>query len=211
MTKRSAGILLYRCRGSSLELLLVHPGGPFWAEKDQGAWSIPKGEFDDGEIPLAVARREFEEELGQPAPAGEIIELGELAQPSRKIVTAFAIEGDFDPATFRSDTFELEWPPKSRRIQAFPEIDRADWFTPDAARAKNPARTKSLHRPAAGAACRGRHAGRQCQGMTGIRPFQSNLRRLQLAPRGLPLYHPDCPSIPAKGFHTGCSTRKDWT
>jgi predicted NUDIX family NTP pyrophosphohydrolase len=90
MSKRSAGVLLYRERGPRLQLLLVHPGGPFWARKDEGAWSIPKGEYEDGEDPLAVAKREFEEELGSPAPEGEAIELGELAQPSRKIVTAFA-------------------------------------------------------------------------------------------------------------------------
>ena len=98
MAKRSAGILLFRGRGPALRLLLVHPGGPFWAKKDLGAWSIPKGEYDEGEDPFAVARREFEEELGEPAPAGDAIELGELVQPSRKVITAFAIEGDFDPS-----------------------------------------------------------------------------------------------------------------
>ena len=136
MTKRSAGILLYRRRGSSLEVLLVHPGGPFWAKKDDGAWSIPKGEYDEGEEPLAAARREFEEELGSRPPEGEFIELGELAQPSRKRVTAFAIEGDFDPAALKSNKFEMEWPPRSGLMQAFPEIDRVQWLTPEAARAK---------------------------------------------------------------------------
>ena len=98
MTKLSAGILLYRGEGSSLELLLVHPGGPFWAKKDLGAWSIPKGEYAAGEDPLAVARREFEEELGVPPSQGALLNLGEIRQPSRKIITAFALRGDFDPA-----------------------------------------------------------------------------------------------------------------
>ena len=115
---------------------LVHPGGPFWARKDEGAWSIPKGEYDEGEDPLAVARREFEEELGSPTPAGGIIDLGELVQPSRKLITAFAVAGDFDTSRLRSNLFELEWPPKSGRMQSFPEIDRAEWFTPDEAGAK---------------------------------------------------------------------------
>jgi predicted NUDIX family NTP pyrophosphohydrolase len=136
MSKRSAGILLYRGRGDALRLLLVHPGGPFWAKKDEGAWSIPKGEYDEGEDPLAVARREFEEELGSPAPAGEVIELGEFVQPSRKQITAYAIEGDFDPSSLKSNLFEMEWPARSRRMQSFPEVDRAAWFTPDEARAK---------------------------------------------------------------------------
>lgn len=136
MTKRSAGILLYRGRGDALRLLLVHPGGPFWAKKDHGAWSIPKGEYDEGEDPLAVARREFEEELGSPPPSGAIIELGELVQPSRKLITAFAVAGDFDTSQLRSNLFELEWPPRSGRMQSFPEVDRAEWFTPDEARAK---------------------------------------------------------------------------
>jgi len=133
--KRSAGMLLYR-RSPGLEVLLVHPGGPFWANKDSHAWSIPKGEYEDGEDPLAVARREFEEELGTPPPRGEMIELGELAQPSRKLVTAFATEGDFDPAALKSNRFEMEWPPRSGQMQSFPEVDRAEWFTPDQAREK---------------------------------------------------------------------------
>ena len=136
MTKRSAGILLHRGRGAELRLLLAHPGGPFWAKKDQGAWSIPKGEYDEGEDPLAVARREFEEELGAPVPAGDAVELGEVAQPSRKVVTAFAVEGDFDPSGLRSNLFEMEWPPKSGRKQSFPEVDRAAWFTVEEAREK---------------------------------------------------------------------------
>jgi predicted NUDIX family NTP pyrophosphohydrolase len=136
MTKRSAGILLFKGRGPGLRLLLVHPGGPFWAMKDEGSWSIPKGEYDEGEDPLAVARHEFEEELGSRAPAGGMIELGELVQPSRKEITAYAIEGDFDPSSLKSNLFELEWPPKSGTMQSFPEVDRAQWFTPEAAQAK---------------------------------------------------------------------------
>jgi predicted NUDIX family NTP pyrophosphohydrolase len=131
--KRSAGILLFRRRGSEPELLLVHPGGPFWKNKDLGAWSIPKGEYLEGEDPLVAARREFEEETGA-RPQGDCVPLGELTQPGRKIVTAFALEGDFDPTTLRSSTFELEWPPKSRRKATFPEVDRAQWFSPAEAR-----------------------------------------------------------------------------
>jgi predicted NUDIX family NTP pyrophosphohydrolase len=134
--KRSAGILMYRGRAAELRLLLVHPGGPFWAKKDQGAWSIPKGEFDEGADPLAVARREFEEELGAPAPPGDVIDLGEIVQPSRKVITAFATEGDFDTSKLSSNLFEMEWPPKSGRKQSFPEVDRAAWFTPEEAREK---------------------------------------------------------------------------
>ena len=136
MTKRSVGILLYRGRGAELRLLLVHPGGPFWAKKDQGAWSIPKGEYEEGEEPLAGARREFEEELGAPAPDGDVIELGEFVQPSRKVITAFGVEGDFDPSSLTSNQFEMEWPPKSGRRQSFPEVDRAAWFRSDEAKVK---------------------------------------------------------------------------
>jgi predicted NUDIX family NTP pyrophosphohydrolase len=136
MAKRSAGILLYRLAGPRLEVLLVHPGGPFWAKKDLGAWSIPKGEYDEGEDPLAVARREYAEELGSALPAGECIALGEIVQPSLKAVTGFALEGDFDPATLKSNSFELEWPPKSGRKQSFPEVDRAAWFGVEEAREK---------------------------------------------------------------------------
>jgi predicted NUDIX family NTP pyrophosphohydrolase len=136
MAKRSAGILMYRGSPQALELLLVHPGGPFWARKDRGAWSIPKGEYEADEEPLAVARREFEEELGSPPPQGAFLRLGELVQPSRKVITAFALEGDFDPASLKSNRFELEWPRGSGRMQSFPEIDRAQWFTPAKAREK---------------------------------------------------------------------------
>ena len=128
MPKRSAGILLYRQRAGELDVLLVHPGGPFWAKKDAGAWSIPKGEYSEGEDPLAVARRELMEETGARL-EGECLQLGEVVQPGRKVVTAFALEGDLDPASLRSNTFELEWPPKSGRKATFPEIDRAQWFT----------------------------------------------------------------------------------
>ncbi len=134
--KRSAGILLYRRTGASVELLLVHPGGPFWAKKDAGAWSIPKGEYEEGDDPLAAAKREFQEELGSLPPFGIYIDIGELMQPSRKIVTAFAVEGEFDPAGLSSNRFEMEWPPKSGRKQSFPEVDRAAWFGEQEARAK---------------------------------------------------------------------------
>jgi predicted NUDIX family NTP pyrophosphohydrolase len=133
--KKSAGILMYKRSGDGLLLLLVHPGGPFWAKKDLGAWSIPKGEYDEGEDPFTVAKREFAEELGA-EPSGEFQELGELVQPSRKVITAWAVEGDFDPKNLKSNTFELEWPPKSGRKQSFPEVDRAEWFAPAEARRK---------------------------------------------------------------------------
>jgi predicted NUDIX family NTP pyrophosphohydrolase len=134
--KLSSGILMYRGQGPALELLLVHPGGPFWAKKDLGAWSIPKGEYEVGEYPLAVAKREFGEELGTAAPSGNYLALGELKQPSRKVITAFAVDGDFDTTMLRSNHFEMEWPPKSGAMQSFPEVDRAAWFTPDEARKK---------------------------------------------------------------------------
>jgi predicted NUDIX family NTP pyrophosphohydrolase len=131
VAKRSAGILLYR-RGADreLEVLLVHPGGPFWARRDAGAWSLPKGEHDDGEQPEAAALRELEEELGTRPQIGELLELGEVRQKSGKVVRAWAAPGDFDPAELRSSTFEMEWPPRSGRRQTFPEVDRAGWFTP---------------------------------------------------------------------------------
>ena len=135
MPKRSAGILMYRRPDAGLELLLVHPGGPFWARKDLGAWSIPKGEYSESEDALAVAKREFEEETGARV-QGDFRSLGEIVQPGRKIVTAWAIEGDFDPADLKSNLFEMEWPPKSGRRQSFPEVDRAQWFSPAEARGK---------------------------------------------------------------------------
>jgi predicted NUDIX family NTP pyrophosphohydrolase len=134
MPKRSAALLLYR-RGEQgeLEVLVAHMGGPFWAGKQARAWSVPKGEYDDGEEPLAAARREFAEEMGQPPPDGELTELGECRQPSGKIITTFAVEGDFDLSRFHSNTFELEWPRGSGRIQEFPEVDRAEWMSLDRA------------------------------------------------------------------------------
>jgi predicted NUDIX family NTP pyrophosphohydrolase len=135
MPKRSAGILIYRRRGGGIELLLVHPGGPFWARKDEGAWSIPKGEYAEGEDPAAVARRELEEETGMRID-GDLLPLGEVVQAGRKHVTAFALEGDLDPLAVRSNMFELEWPPRSGRRQQFPEVDRAQWFSPAEARQK---------------------------------------------------------------------------
>jgi predicted NUDIX family NTP pyrophosphohydrolase len=135
MPKRSAGILMYRRSPRGLEVLLVHPGGPFWAKKDLGAWSIPKGEYDADEDPLAVAVREFEEETGL-RPAGAFRPLGEIVKAGRKVVTAFAVEGDFDPTRLTSNTFELEWPPRCGRKATYPEVDRAEWFAPDQAREK---------------------------------------------------------------------------
>jgi predicted NUDIX family NTP pyrophosphohydrolase len=132
----SAGLLLFRERDGVLEVLLGHMGGPFWARKDAGAWSIPKGELAPGEDPLAGARREFAEELGRPPPDGPAIELGEIRQKAGKRVIAFALEADFDPADIVPGTFELEWPPRSGRRRAFPEVDRVVWFDLPTATAK---------------------------------------------------------------------------
>ncbi len=132
MSKKSAGLLLFREVSGRLEVLLVHPGGPFWANKDEGAWSIPKGEFEDEEAPLEAAKREFKEETGF-TPVGEMIPLEPLLQPSGKLVYAWAVKRDVDPAAVKSNTFSMEWPPKSGRYQEFPEIDRAVWFSIDAA------------------------------------------------------------------------------
>jgi predicted NUDIX family NTP pyrophosphohydrolase len=134
--RRSAGLVLYRGTGADLEVLLVHPGGPAWARRDLGAWSIPKGEYEPGEDPLAAAQREFAEELGIRPPDGLVVDLGEVTQKSGKIVHAWALEGDLDADTIESNTFELEWPPRSGRIQRFPEVDRAQWFGLDEAREK---------------------------------------------------------------------------
>jgi predicted NUDIX family NTP pyrophosphohydrolase len=133
--KKSAGLLLFRDASGRLEVLLVHPGGPFWAKKDAGAWSIPKGEIGDGEDALTAARREFEEETGV-RPVGEALALEPRRQPGGKLVYAWAMRGDLDPAAVRSATFSLEWPPRSGRRQEFPEIDRAAWFTLEEARTK---------------------------------------------------------------------------
>ncbi len=137
MTRRSAGILLYR-RGAdgAIELLLAHPGGPVFASRDEGHWTIPKGEIDEGEEPWNVARREFEEETGHPAPDGPSIDLGEITQKGGKVVAGWALEGDLDPATAHSNTFPFQWPPKSGRYITIPEIDRVEWFVPDEARRK---------------------------------------------------------------------------
>ncbi len=133
---RSAGLLLFRRGDAGTEVLIGHMGGPFWAKRDEGGWSIFKGEYADGEDPLAAARREFQEETGSPAPPGEPLELGEVRQSGGKRVVAWAIEADFDASTVRSNTFEIEWPPRSGRRQAFPEIDRAEWLGLDDARRK---------------------------------------------------------------------------
>jgi predicted NUDIX family NTP pyrophosphohydrolase len=135
MPKRSAGLLMYRGAGPELAVLLVHPGGPFWAGKDAGAWSIPKGEYLDGEDPLAAAVREFAEETGV-RPHGEFRPLGEVVQGGGKRVVAWAVNGDFDPAALVSNMVALEWPPRSGRQQNFPEVDRAEWFAPADARKK---------------------------------------------------------------------------
>ena len=133
---KSAGLLLYRVRHGEPEVLLGHMGGPFWARKDERAWSIPKGEYGDDEDALAAARREFAEETGSAPPEGEAVALGEVRQSGGKRVVAWALEGDLDPATVRSNTFVMEWPPRSGRQQEFPEIDRAEWFGLGTARSK---------------------------------------------------------------------------
>ena len=131
----SAGLLMYRHGGAALEVLLAHPGGPFWARKDDGAWTLPKGELGPGEDPLAAARREFLEEIGVD-PTGPFASLGEVRQKSGKRVLAWAVHGDFAPEQLRSNLFEMEWPPRSGRRQSFPEVDRVAWFTVAAARPK---------------------------------------------------------------------------
>ncbi len=139
MSKRSttsAGILLYRRLNSRLEVLLAHPGGPFFARKDAGHWTIPKGEVDPGEDLLDVARREFEEETGHAVPAGELVDLGSIVQKGGKVVHAWGAEGDLDPAAAVSNTFEVEWPPRSGRSRTFPEVDRVEWFEAVEARAR---------------------------------------------------------------------------
>jgi predicted NUDIX family NTP pyrophosphohydrolase len=145
--KRSAGLLLYRRASDGLEVLLVHPGGPFWTKKDAGVWSIPKGEYEPGDDALTAARREFEEELGSAPPDGATLELGEVRQKSGKLVHAWALEGDLDATAAHSNTFTIEWPPRSGRMQEFPEVDRAEWFRVDLARQKiNPAQVAFLDR-----------------------------------------------------------------
>lgn len=135
MAKVAAGLLLFRRKNDGVEILLVHPGGPLWTKKDEGAWSIPKGEIEPGEDPLRAAQREFEEELGSPV-SGEFVALTPIRQASGKLVHAWAVEADFDPATLQSGTFSMEWPPRSGRQQHFPEVDRAEWFTIEEAKHK---------------------------------------------------------------------------
>ncbi len=149
MAATSAGILLFRRTGDAIEVLLVHPGGPFWAKKDLGAWSIPKGEYGEGEDPRACALRELGEELGAPPEleADELIDLGSVRQKSGKVVRCWAAEADFDPATLSSNTFEIEWPPRSGVRREFPEVDRAQWFgLEEAGRKVNPAQAELLDR-----------------------------------------------------------------
>jgi predicted NUDIX family NTP pyrophosphohydrolase len=147
MSTQSAGILLYRRGEEGREVLLVHPGGPYWTKKDLGAWSIPKGEYEDGEDPRACALREFEEELGVPPPDGDLAELGATRQAGGKLVTAWAVEGDVDAGSVRSNTFALEWPPRSGVMREFPEVDRAQWFALDEARRRiNPAQAVFVDR-----------------------------------------------------------------
>jgi predicted NUDIX family NTP pyrophosphohydrolase len=152
MGKLSAGILLYRrVDGGSIEVLIAHPGGPLWAAKDVGAWSIPKGEADDGETEaddlLAVARREFQEETGHAAPARAPTALGDVRLRSGKVIHGWALEGDLDPETATSTTFELEWPPRSGKRRTYPEVDRVAWSTPDQARERlNPAQVPFVDR-----------------------------------------------------------------
>ena len=146
--KRSAGLLMYRRGpGGQLEVFLAHPGGPFFAKKDAGAWTIPKGEIDADEDPLACARREFEEETGMQPSAAEYIELGTVRQRGGKVIEAWAFEGDFADRELRANSFELEWPPKSGRMQLFPEIDRVAFYSLDDARQKlNPAQVELIDR-----------------------------------------------------------------
>ena len=134
--KQSAGLLIYRARNDRIEIFLVHPGGPFWANKDTAAWSIPKGEFEEGEDPLDAARREFSEETGLEVPSGEPIPLSPVRQPSRKIIHAWYLQGAVDNSAVHSNLFEIEWPPGSGEMQKFPEVDRAAWFRLDEAKSK---------------------------------------------------------------------------
>lgn len=148
-TKRSAGILLYRVNGGGPEFLLVHPGGPFWAKRDEGAWSIPKGEIEPGEENHACALRELGEELGPVPSLGpeDLVDLGSVRQRSGKVVEAWAAEGEFDPETLQSITFAMEWPPRSGKEREFPEVDRAEWFDEELAREKIlPAQTPFIDR-----------------------------------------------------------------
>jgi len=145
--RRSAGLLVHRGAGAELEVLLVHPGGPMWSKRDAGAWSIPKGEYDSDEQPLAAARREFAEELGVAAPDGPARDLGEVRQKSGKLVHGWAVEGDLDVSEISSNTVTVQWPPRSGQTLEIPEVDRAEWFGPELAREKiNPAQAVLLDR-----------------------------------------------------------------
>jgi predicted NUDIX family NTP pyrophosphohydrolase len=147
MKAHSAGLLVFRRTGGQPEVLLAHNGGPFHAKKDLGSWTIPKGLYEENESPQQAARREFEEEIGQPAPEGELIELGQIEQKNNKSVLAWAVEGDLDANNIKSNSFEMEWPPKSGKIQEFPEVDRAAWFSlPEAAVKLIPAQAEFLQR-----------------------------------------------------------------
>lgn len=147
MAKQSAGILVYRQSKTGVEVLIVHPGSPFWAKKDKGAWSVPKGEFVEGEEPLVAAKREFIEEVGLPVPAGELIPLDSVKQSSGKTVYVWAVEGDIDVAGIKSNIFDMEWPPKSGTLQQFPEVDKAGWFLLAVAQEKLvKGQTEFLHR-----------------------------------------------------------------
>lgn len=136
MKKQSAGILLYRVTKKGPQVLLVHPGGPFWAKKDMGAWSIPKGEFPEDEEPLTAAKREFSEETGTPVPEGELLSLGTAKLSSGKVIYAWALPGDLNAASVKSNNFAVEWPPKSGVMQEFPEVDKAAWYLLDEAKVK---------------------------------------------------------------------------
>jgi predicted NUDIX family NTP pyrophosphohydrolase len=145
--RRSAGLVVYRGEAEALEVLLVHPGGPLWVNRDEGAWSIPKGQYGPEEPPLHAARREFAEELGMPAPEGPVADLGEVRLRSGKLVRAWALPGDLDVTVVRSNTFELQWPPHSGHTVEVPEIDRAGWFSLPEARLKlNPAQVALIDR-----------------------------------------------------------------
>jgi predicted NUDIX family NTP pyrophosphohydrolase len=143
----SAGLLLYRFRDGAVEVLLAHPGGPFWARRDLGSWSVPKGEVDPGEDLRSAALREFTEETGSAPPPGELLGLGSVRQAAGKVVHAWAVPGDFDPESLASNSFTAEWPPRSGRTVEFPEIDRVAWFAPEVAREKlNPAQAAFVDR-----------------------------------------------------------------
>jgi predicted NUDIX family NTP pyrophosphohydrolase len=147
VARRSAGLLVHRERNGGREVLLVHPGGPMWAKRDAGAWSIPKGEYESGEDALAAAKREFEEELGTAVPDGPLNDLGEVKQKSGKIVSAWAVAGDLDVTEITSNTVEVQWPPRSGKMLEIPEVDRAEWFAIHQAREKiNPAQAELLDR-----------------------------------------------------------------